>query len=193
LVSEAIDKGGATALKDAFFSPQMKKVLAHLYEFIRDEKEFLDIFDDVLNSLKSSVERNPKARKEWNLSPNLDLQSFVSIIDRTVDKLLEFLESEGEEATPDFDEIAEGVWQDFRDEPTGERAEGPQVVEEAERPEEGVSVKPTPEAVEKTPESTTDEEPLAGGEEEERRSGEEGGRVFMKFYLLSKLLPIFPS
>jgi hypothetical protein len=206
LVSEAIDKGEATTLKDAFFSPQMKKVLAHLYEAIRDKKEFLGIFDDVLNSLESSVERNPKARKEWNLSPNLDLQSFVSLIDRTVDKLLEFLKSEGEEATPDFDEVAENVWRDFQAELTEERAEGPQVVVEerekegAERSEEGVSVKPTPEADEKTPESTTGEEPLAGregegfgGEEEERRSGEEGGRVFMKFYLLSKLLPIFPS
>jgi hypothetical protein len=138
-------------------------------EFIEKIKEPLRDYDQLVESIDGILNEIEAGTREWkDLPPSFDMGEFVSTLDEEIDRILEEEEEEvSEPAQPEVSAVAE-----FEPEVPPELSEEEKKVEEVE-PEGSVA------------EET--EEPV-----EEIREEEEG-KIFMKFYLLSKVLPIYSS
>jgi hypothetical protein len=135
-------------------------------EFIEKIKEPLRDYDQLVESIDRILNEIEAGTREWKgLPPSFDMDEFVSMLDEEIDRILEEEEEEVREpAQPEVSAVAE-----FE----------PQVPPEEEKVEE---VEPKESVAEETGEPVEE----VGGEEEE-------GKIFMKFYLLSKVLPVYSS
>jgi hypothetical protein len=128
LVSEALKRGEAQTLQEAFSTPKVQQFFSALAEVLEEDDVLLQSIDTVLNEIESGV-------RSVELPKGVDVDEFLSLVDDAIDRILE-----------------------------------PEVPSEQEPQEE-------------------EKETEVEGEKEEK----EGETVLMKFYLLSKVLPICSS
>jgi hypothetical protein len=126
LVSEALRRGEAQTLREAFSTPKVQQFFSALAEVLKEDDVLLQSVDAVLNEIEGGV-------RPIELPKGVDIDEFLSLVDDAIDQIL------------------------------------------AEVPSE--------------PEEPQEEERETEAEVEEK----EGETVFMKFYLLSKVLPVYSS
>lgn len=153
------------SVRQAFQASEVRGFIEKIKELLQDYDLLVESIDRILNEIEAGM-------REWKgLPPSFDMGEFVSTLDEEIDKILEE-EEVSEPAQPEVSAVAES-----------EPEVPPELEEEVEEEEEKKVEEVEPE--ESVAEET--EEPV----EEIREEKEE--KIFMKFYLLSKVLPIYSS
>ena len=163
------EKRDIQSVREAFQTSEVREFISRIEEPLQDYDQLVESIDRILNEIEAG------ARKWKDLPSSFDMGEFVSVLDEEIDRFLEGGEV-GEPARPEVSAVPESE---------------PEVSPE---PEEGVAEEEEEERVveefeAKEPVAEETEEPVEEIGEEEKKEEE----IFMKFYLLSKVLPIYSS
>jgi hypothetical protein len=82
LVSEALKRGEAQTLREAFSTPQVQQFFSALAEVLEEDDVLLQSVDAILNEIESGT-------RTVELPKGVDINEFLSLVDDAIDRILE--------------------------------------------------------------------------------------------------------